>query len=143
MSTAVAKFWQEWSDPRLIVCVLNNHDLNQVTWEQRVLAGDPEFEASQDVPEFRYAGFAERLGLGGLRIEDPGQIAPAWDSALTADRPMVLDVRTDPDVPPLPPHIGIDQARKFALSMLKGDPHRKGVMRQTVKDMVDTFVPGR
>lgn len=139
----IAKYWKQWADPRLIVCVLNNHDLNQVTWEQRVLAGDPEFTTSQDIPDFRYGDYAERLGLKGIRVEEPDRIAPAWDDALSADRPTVLDVRTDPDVPPLPPHITVEQARKFALSMLKGDPHTRGVLRQTVKDMMDTLVPGR
>src|SRR5690606_24087042 len=111
-----------WSDPRLIVAVLNNHDLNQVTWEQRVLVGDPAFEASQEIPDFDYAGFGRSLGLGGVRIEGPGGVAPAWDEALSAGRPTILDFRTDPSVPPLPPHITIEQARKFWKSMLSGDP---------------------
>ena len=137
----VAKYWREWSDPRLVICVLNNHDLNQVTWEQRVMEGDPEFEVSQDVPGFRYGDFAERLGLKGIRVEEPEALAGAWDAALSADRPTVLDVRTDPNVPPLPPHISFEQARKFARSMLEGDPRWRGVVTQTVKDAVETLVP--
>ncbi len=138
----IAKYWREWADPRLVVCVLNNQDLNQVTWEQRVLAGDPEFVTSQDVPAFHYGDYAERLGLKGIRIEDPEAIAPAWDAALSADRPTVLDVRTDPDVPPLPPHITVEQAKKFATSMLRGDPRARGVLRQTAKDMLSAVLPG-
>jgi len=139
----VAKYWERWSDPRLIVCVLNNLDLNQVTWEQRVLNGDPAFAASQEIPDVRYADYAESLGLDGRRVEDPSGIADAWEYALSADRPVVLDVRTDPDVPPLPPHITLEQARNFTASMLRGDPRAAGVLRQTVKEMVGTLVPGR
>ena len=139
----VAKYWERWSDPRLVVCVLNNLDLNQVTWEQRVLNGDPAFAASQEIPDVRYAEYAESLGLGGRRVEDPSGIADAWEYALSADRPVVLDVRTDPDVPPLPPHITLEQARNFTASMLRGDPRAAGVLRQTVKEMVGTLVPGR
>lgn len=139
----IAKYWKQWSDPRLVVCVLNNHDLNQVTWEQRVLAGDPEYVASQDIPPFRYGTFAEQLGLGGIRVNDPEALAPAWDAALSADRPMLLDIETDPNVPPLPPHITLEQARNFAISMLKGDPRRAGVLKQSMKQMVDVLVPGR
>ncbi|MBW3535474.1 MAG: thiamine pyrophosphate-requiring protein [Gemmatimonadetes bacterium] len=136
----IAKYWKRWSDPRLVVCVLNNHDLNQVTWEQRVMEGDPEFETSQDVPEFNYAEYGRSLGLEGIRVEEPDAIAGAWDRALSADRPVVLDVRTDPDVPPLPPHITFEQARKFAMSMIKGDPHWKGVIKQSVKDLADSVI---
>ncbi|HEV8054444.1 MAG TPA: thiamine pyrophosphate-requiring protein, partial [Candidatus Limnocylindrales bacterium] len=113
----VAKYWQRWSDPRLIVAVLNNQDLNQVTWEQRVLEGDPKFEASQDIPDVPYARFAELIGLKGIRVETPDEIAPAWEEALAADRPCVLDFVTDPEVPPLPPHITFEQAKMFALAV--------------------------
>jgi len=139
----IAKYWERWRNPRLVVCVLNNLDLNQVTWEQRVMNGDPEFVASQDLPDVRYGDYAESLGLRGRRVEHPSGIVEAWDYALSADRPVVLDVRTDPDVPPLPPHITLEQARNFAMSMLKGDPRAAGVIRQSVKGMVGTLVPGR
>lgn len=138
-----SKYWTRWSDPRLIVCVLNNLDLNQVTWEQRVMNGDPEFVASQDIPDVRYGDYAESIGLRGFRVEQPTQVAEAWDIALSADRPVVLDVRTDPDVPPLPPHITFEQARNFAMSMIRGDVRAPGVLRQTVKEMVGSLVPGR
>lgn len=138
----VAKYWKQWTDPRLIVGVLNNHDLNQVTWEQRVFAGDPEFPATQQIPDFAYADFARMIGLDGIRIESPDDLGEAWDRALAAGRPTVLDIRTDPNVPPLPPHITFEQARKFASSMIRGDPRRWGVIRQTVKQMAGTVLPG-
>jgi pyruvate dehydrogenase (quinone) len=138
-----AKYWQRWSDPRLIVLVLNNRDLNQVTWEQRVMEGDPKFEASQDVPAFDYARFAGELGLKGLRVESPDAIGAAWDEALAADRPCVVDVVTDPEVPPLPPHITIEQAKMFALAVAKGDSGRRGMIEQSLKDKLEEFLPGR
>jgi pyruvate dehydrogenase (quinone) len=138
----IAKYWEQWEDPRLVIGVLNNQDLNQVTWEQRVLAGDPEYEVTQDLPDFRFADYARKLGLEGIRVERPESVGDAWDTALRADRPVVLDFVTDPSVPPLPPHISIEQARQFWTSMLKGDPHMKGVFRQTARDMIAT-VTGR
>ncbi len=132
----VAKYWKKWSDPRLIVLVLNNHDLNQVTWEQRVMSGDPKFAASQDIPEMSYARYAQLLGLEGIEVETPGEIAGAWDKALHADRPVVVDAHTDPDVPPLPPHITFEQAKGYMFSMFKGDPNLLGIARQSVKQMV-------
>ena len=137
----IAKYWQEWRDPRLVICVLDNHDLNQVTWEQRVMEGDPEFPASQDVPPFPYAGYARSLGLEGIRVESPEGVASAWSQAFAADRPCVLDIRTDPNVPPLPPHITFDQARAFFASMVKGDPQRRGVVKQTAEQMAAKVVP--
>jgi pyruvate dehydrogenase (quinone) len=137
----VAKYWREWSDPRWICLVLNNRDLNMVTWEQRVMAGDIKFEASQDLPDFPYARYAESLGLMGIRVDHPEEIASAWDRALAADRPVVLEAVTDPNVPPLPPHITVEQAKNFMSSLLKGDPEEGGVIRQTVKGMLDSILP--
>jgi pyruvate dehydrogenase (quinone) len=139
----IAKYWQRWSDPRLLVLVLNNRDLNQVTWEQRVMEGDPKFEASQDVPDLDYANFAERLGLRGRRVESPGEIGSAWDEALAADRPFVLDVVTDPEVPPLPPHITFEEAKMFALAVAKGDPSRRRMIEHSLKDKLAEYLPGR
>ena len=113
----VAKYWRRWSDPRLIVLVLNNRDLNLVTWEQRALEGDPKFDASQELPDFPYARYAELVGLEGIRVDAPEEIGAAWDEALAADRPVVLEAVIDPDVPPLPPHITFEQARNFALAV--------------------------
>ncbi|HEV7874854.1 MAG TPA: thiamine pyrophosphate-requiring protein, partial [Enterovirga sp.] len=118
----IAKYWRRWSDPRLIVMALNNRDLAYVTWEERVQAGDPKFEASQSLPDVPYAEFAKLIGLDGVRVEDPEQVGPAWDRALSADRPFVLDIVTDPNVPPLPPHITLKRARAFMGAMLKGEP---------------------
>jgi pyruvate dehydrogenase (quinone) len=101
----VAKYSGRWDDPRFVVLVLNNRDLNMVTWEQRALQGDPKFEASQDIPDFPYARYAELIGLRGIRIDRPEEIGDAWDAALSADRPVVLEAVVDPDVPLLPPHI--------------------------------------
>ena len=138
----IEKYWKQWSDPRLIILVLNNSDLNQVTWEQRVLSGDPKYAASQELPAFRYAAYAESLGLKGIRLDKPKDVASAWKEALTADRPVVIEARTDPEVPPLPPHITLTQARHF-MGALASDPARGRMLTQSVKDMVESFVPHR
>jgi pyruvate dehydrogenase (quinone) len=116
-----------------VILVLNNGDLNQVTWEQRVLAGDPKFPGSQDVQAFDYARYAELLGLRGIRVEVPEEVGPAWDQALRADCPVVIDALTDPNVPPLPPHIKYEQAKKYAEAVLKGDPDALSIVWQSVK----------
>jgi pyruvate dehydrogenase (quinone) len=138
-----AKYYKEWKDPRLPVLVLNNRDLNQVTWEFRVLYGDPKFEASQDIPGMDFAAFARRLGLGGIRVDKASQIEEAWREALSADRPVVIDAVVDPEEPPLPPHITLEQAKKMAEAMLKGDPGRVPAMLQSAKEKMDEFLPGR
>jgi len=135
----IKKYWERWDDPRLIILVLNNHDLNQVTWEQRVLVGDPEFEASQDVPDFPFASYAESLGLKGIRVDDPEGIASGWEETLSADKPTVFEVVVDPNVPTIPPHISFEQMVKFSKSLVKGDPHEKGIIRQTFKDAMATL----
>ena len=131
----IAKYWRRWSNPHLIVMVLNNRDLNQVTWEQRAMEGDPKFEASQDVPDFPYAAYAELIGLRGLRVDQPEKLGAAWDYAINADRPVILEVYTDPDVPPLPPHITFKQARAYASAILHGDPDSAGIIKQSVKQI--------
>jgi pyruvate dehydrogenase (quinone) len=137
----IANYWKRWSNPRLVVLVLNNHDLNMVTWEQRAMSGDIEFEGSQDLPDFPYARYAEMLGLKGIRVDNPRNLGSAWDEAFAAERPVVLEVITDPDVPTLPPHISFDQMLKFGKVLLKGDPHEQGILRQTFKEMVATTFP--
>ncbi len=139
----IAKYWKQWRDPRLVVLVLNNRDLNQVTWEQRVLAGDPRFAGSQSVPDFPYARYAEMLGLKGFRLDHPDAVASTWEAALTADRPVVIDAYTDPEVPPLPPHITVTQARKYVRSMLEGDPGWRDMIRQSFRDAVESYLPGK
>jgi pyruvate dehydrogenase (quinone) len=136
----IAKYYKEWSDPRLVICVFRNHDLNMVTWEQRIMNGDPKFEASQDLPEFPYAGYAESIGLKGIRVEDPERIGPAWDEALSADRPTVIDVHTDPNVPLLPPHITLEQAKAFMTSSLT-DPNRAGIIKESIKQLAQDYLP--
>lgn len=137
----IANYWKEWSDPRLIVMVLANRDLNQVTWEQRIMAGDPKYTASQTVPKFAFANYAEMLGLRGIHVEDPEDIGPAWDRALASDRPVVYEAVTDPEVPTLPPHITFKQARNFTASMLKGDPDAPAMIRGAFKDAIESFIP--
>jgi pyruvate dehydrogenase (quinone) len=139
----VAKYWERWSDPRLVVLVLNNRDLNQVTWEHRAMAGSPKLEASQDLPDVPYAEFAESIGLRGRRVESPDDVGPAWDEALAADRPFVIDAVVDPDVPPLPPHIEFGQARAMMAALLKGDPDARGVIRQSLLDKLAGVLPSR
>lgn len=135
----IAKYWERWEDPRLVILVVHNNDLNQVTWEQRVMTGNPEFEGSQNVPDFPYAEYAELLGLKGVRIDHPDEIGRGWDEVLSADRPAVYEAITDPNVPPLPPHITFDQMVKFSKSLIKGDPKEIGIMKQTYKEMVDNL----
>jgi pyruvate dehydrogenase (quinone) len=138
----VKHYWREWSDPRLIIAVLHNNDLNQVTWEMRAMEGAPKFTQSQRLPDVSYEGFARSLGLRGLAVDQPGNVGPAWDLALAADRPTVLDLRTDPDVPPIPPHATFEQAKDAATAMLKGDPDRWGVLKEGIKTKVQEFLPG-
>ncbi len=133
----IAKYWKRWDDPRLVILVLHNNDLNQVTWEQRVMTGNPEFTGSQNVPDFPYATYAESLGLKGVRIDHPDEVARGWETALGADRPTVYEAITDPDTPPLPPHITFEQMVKFSKTLIKGDPKEVGIIKQTYKDMVD------
>jgi pyruvate dehydrogenase (quinone) len=138
----ISKFWRQWSNPRLIVLVLKNLDLNQVTWEQRVMNGDPKFQASQDVPDMGYAEYAKMLGLDGIEIDNPEQIGPAWDAAFEADRPFVLDARCDPNVPPLPPHIKFEQAKGLMFAVLGGDVDTTSIIVQSPKEMVSSMLAG-
>ena len=139
----IKRYWQEWSDPRLIVAVLHNDDLNQVTWEMRAMEGAPKFVESQSLPDIDYAAFALGLGLHGINVEHPDAVGPAWDNALAADRPTVLDVRCDPNVPPIPPHATFEQMKDAGLSLLHGDEDRWGVLRQGLKQKAQEFLPGR
>jgi pyruvate dehydrogenase (quinone) len=117
----VAKYMDRWDDKRLVTCVFNNQDLNEVTWEQRVMNGNPRFDASQDIPDVRYSQFAELIGLKGIYVDDPKDLAAAWDEALSVDRPVVLEVKTDPEIAPLPPHISFKEAKQFMFSMTKDE----------------------
>jgi pyruvate dehydrogenase (quinone) len=138
----IAKYRERWSDPRLIVLVLHNNDLNQVTWEQRALEGDPKYEASQVLPDFPYARYAELLGFKGIRVDAPDDVGPAWDEAFAADRPVVYEAITDPEVPPLPPHITFEQARRY-MTAVAGDPARGAMIKESLKQKLEEFIPGR
>ncbi|MEV4264697.1 thiamine pyrophosphate-requiring protein [Kribbella sp. NPDC049584] len=139
----IAKYWQEWADPRLVVAVLHNNDLNQVTWELRAMGGSPQFLPSQELPEFPYAGYARLLGLHGVTAEKPEEVAPAWDEALRSDRPCVVEFRTDPAVPPIPPHATWDQLEKALESIVRGDTDRVSMVKEGVKSKVQEFLPGK
>jgi pyruvate dehydrogenase (quinone) len=139
----IKRYWQDWDDPRLIVAVLHNNDLNQVTWEMRAMAGAPKFVESQSLPDVDYAGFATSLGLDGVVVDKPDQIGPAWDRALDGERPTVLDVHCDPNVPPVPPHATASQMSAAARAMLAGDEDRWGVLVTGVKTKLQEFLPHR
>jgi pyruvate dehydrogenase (quinone) len=131
----LAKYWKEWTDPRFLVFVLNNRDLSMVTWEQRVLQGDPKFPASQDLPDFSYAAFARLLGFEGITLDDPAQIGSTIDAAWHARRPVVIDVHADPDVPPLPPHVSPKQARDYLAALAKNDPDALSIIKASFKQI--------
>ncbi|HWI41849.1 MAG TPA: thiamine pyrophosphate-requiring protein [Verrucomicrobiae bacterium] len=141
----VARYRERWTNPTFVVLVLNNRDLNEVTWEQRVMEGDPRFAASQDLPAFSYAGYAGQLGLEGIEVTRPEQVAPAWERALTATKPVVIDLHCDPSVPPIPPHITFDQAKNLVWSLLQGDPDLVPVVKESARQMLAGFLvePGR
>jgi pyruvate dehydrogenase (quinone) len=136
----VAHYRDRWTDQTLVVCVLHNDDLNQVTWEQRVMSGDPKLDASQRLPGFDYAGYARLLGLEGIRVDSPDAVGPAWDQALAAGRPAVLECVTDPEVPPLPPHIRFEQAQNFAKALAGRDPAAGRLVRESLKGKIAEFI---
>ena len=138
----IGKYWKEWSDPRLVVMVLNNQDLNQVTWEERVQLGEGKTETTQSIPDFAYHSYAELLGLKGIVVRDPEQLGAAWDEALRADRPVIMNVYADPNVPPLPPHITLKDAKNF-LSSLPTEPELGSVLKNSVRQVLTSVLPGR
>ena len=139
----VAKYWRQWPSPRWICCVFNNEDLNQVTWEQCVMQCDPKFAASQDIPNVPYHRFAELIGLTGIYVDDPEQLGDVWEQALAAQRPVVIEVKTDPEVPPLPPHVTLEQARHFARALMQGDPAEASVIANTAGQVIASVIPGK
>jgi pyruvate dehydrogenase (quinone) len=136
----LARYADRWSNQQLVVCVLNNQDLNQVTWEQRVMSGDPKLEASQVLPAFDYAAYARLVGLHGIRVERPEEVGPAWDEALAVGKPALIDVLTDPEVPPMPPHVRLEQAKSLANAMRQGEPASREIVRNAVKDKLAEFL---
>ncbi|HEY1871059.1 MAG TPA: thiamine pyrophosphate-dependent enzyme, partial [Chitinophagaceae bacterium] len=140
----IAKYWKKWKDPRLMILVLNNRDLNMVSWEQRVMTGDPKFDASQDIPDFPYAEYAKMLGLEGIKVDDPEDVASAFDKAFSLKKPVLFEAVTDPSVPMMPPHINFDEIKKFSKSILfGGDSDAKDIIKQTYKEVVDEYFPGK
>jgi pyruvate dehydrogenase (quinone) len=139
----IRRYHQVWSDPRCIVCVFHNNDLNQVTWELRAMGGAPKFQESQDLPDLSYAEFARGIGLEGIAVDAPDEIGPAWERALAADRPVVLDVRCDPNIPPIPPHATFEQLKSTAESLLRGDPEAWDMVNKGIRTKAQEFVPGR
>ena len=138
----VSKYWKRWSNPKWIVCVFNNEDLNQVTWEQRVMEGDPKFDATQQIPDVPYHRFAELIGLKGIFCDREDQVGAAWDEALAADRPVVLEFKTDPEVPPLPSHITLKEAKNFASTILSGDPREVSMIAGAARQVLSAVLPG-
>jgi pyruvate dehydrogenase (quinone) len=135
---SVAKYWRRWLNPQLIVLVLNNRELSFVSWEMRA-SGEPKFEASQDIPDFPYAQYAQSLGLAGVKVERPEDVGAAWDFAFSQDRPVIYEARTDPNVAPLPPHVSFTEARNFIATLAKGDPEELGIVKQSIKTMLSGF----
>jgi pyruvate dehydrogenase (quinone) len=138
----IAKYWKQWSNPSLIVLVLNNRDLNQVTWEERIMLGAGKTESTQSIPDFPYHRYAELIGLKGIFVDNPDRVGAAWDEALAADRPVILEAYTDPNVPPLPPHITLKDAENF-VSMIPSEPELGGVLTNTAKELLAGVLPGK
>jgi pyruvate dehydrogenase (quinone) len=138
----VKRYWERWSDPRLIFYVANNRDLNQVTWEMRIESGVPKFDGSQSLPDVPYAEFARMLGLVGVRVERPEDVGRAWETVLNADRPAVIEVLVDSEISMFPPHITPELAKSFASAALKGDPDEGRMITQSVKSVLAGLFPG-
>ncbi|MCR3719493.1 MULTISPECIES: thiamine pyrophosphate-requiring protein [Prauserella salsuginis group] len=139
----IARYRELWDDQRLVVCVFHNDDLNQVTWELRAMGGAPKFEESQTLPDMSYAAFAAALGFDTVSVDDPEQLGPAWERVLGGRGPALLDVRCDPEVPPIPPHATLEQMTSTAEALAKGDPNTWHVLMQGAKTKLQEFLPGR
>jgi pyruvate dehydrogenase (quinone) len=139
----LARYRELWADQRCVICVFHNGDLNQVTWELRAMGGSPKFEPSQSLPEVSYSDFAIEIGLGGIAVDDPALLGDAWDVALSADVPTVLDVRCDPEVPPIPPHATVEQMKSLTEAVLKGEPDAWHMFAQGVKTKMQELLPSR
>ncbi|MFI5563965.1 thiamine pyrophosphate-requiring protein [Amycolatopsis japonica] len=139
----IARYRELWTDPRCVICVFHNGDLNQVTWELRAMGGAPKFEPSQSLPEVSYSDFALEIGLGGIAVDDPARLGEAWDVALSTDVPTVLDVRCDPEVPPIPPHATFEQVKSMTEAVLKGEPDAWHLLTQGIKTKMQELLPSR
>jgi pyruvate dehydrogenase (quinone) len=138
----ISKYWRDWADPRMVIAVLHNNDLNQVTWELRAMGGSPQFLPSQHLPDFPYAAYARSLGLHGVLAEKPDEVVPAWEEALASDRPCVVEFVTDPAVPPIPPHATLEQIEKAAESIIRGDSDRWDMIKEGMRSKVQEVLPG-
>jgi len=139
----VGKYWKEWKDPRFVLLVLNNRDLNMVTWEMRAQSGEPKFDGSQEIPDFPYARFAESIGLSGVKMERPEDVPRLWDVALASTRPCVVEALVDPEYPMMPPHVTLKEATAYAKAILKGDPDAGHMIKETVRTaMANVFKKG-
>ncbi len=134
----VKQYWHRWSNPSFVVMVLVNDDLNEVTWEQRAMAGDPRFESAQKVEPFPYARYAELLGFEGIRIEKEDDVADGWRRALAASKPVLIEFVTDPNVPPLPPHITLDEAKRYMHALPK-EKHAGDIIKDTAREVLARF----
>lgn len=139
----VMKYWKQWSDPRIVFLVLNNEDLNQVTWEMRTESGDPKYEASQNLPAFSYAAYAESIGMRGIRVDAAEQVEEAWTQAFASERPVVFEAVVDPAIQQLPPHITFEQAHGLFSSIVQGDPERAAVIKESIRSVLTGILPGR
>ncbi|GGB93067.1 thiamine pyrophosphate-requiring protein [Pseudoduganella buxea] len=137
----IAKYWRQWGPGKLVVMVLNNQDLNLVTWEERAMGGSPKYEPAQTMPDFPYAAYAELIGLKGIRIDSADGVAAGWEAAFASDRPCVLEMVTDPNVPPLPPDVSPKQAKAYFAALLKGDPDALAIVKASIKETWEGWFP--
>ncbi len=138
----ISRYRDRWPDQRLIVCVFHNNDLNQVTWELRAMGGAPKFEESQSLPDLSYADVARSMGMQAISVDSDDAVDGAWDEALNADRPVLLDIVCDPEVPPIPPHATYEQIKDVTSAVLRGDPNAFHLMYQGAKTKMQEFIPG-
>ena len=139
----VSKYWKTWKDPRMIILVLNNRDLNMVSWEQRVMLGDAKFDTSQDIPDFAYDEYAKMLGLEGIRVDHPDEVKDALSTAMVVQKPVVLNIYTDPNVPMTPPHVSLKEMKAFSSAIFHGDSDAWEMVKQTTKDVWAEYFPGK
>ena len=132
----IKKYMKEWDNPQLIIMVLHNDDLTQVSWEMRAEDANPVWSTSQDVESVDYAGWAELLGFTGIRVTTDDEVEAAWDTAFANRGITLIDAYTSKNVPPLPPHITLEYAKNTAEALLKGDPDELNVMRDGAKALL-------
>ena len=142
VTITASKYWKNWSDPRFILMVLNNEDLNQVTWEERVQLGDGKTPLTQTIPDFPYHKYAELLGFKGIYCDQPDRVGAAWDEALASDVPVIMNMKADPNVPPLPPHITLKDAKNF-MTMMVDEPELSSVIKDSAKQVLANVLPGK